>query len=289
MILHIHDETMLKVISKVSGVTVNEIIDYNSQIGKNIKVIDIYRDPIERKMSHFFEELSSCHFNNSEKNLNSYSVKKIENRFNKVFPYIGIGDHYLEEYGLDESEIPEFDFEKKVMVVEKKGIEYIKLRLKDAANWGEILSVILKTEIIIRRDHETSEKPLGELYGKFKSQYVIPSNLLSLIKMEKSFNKFNTKLEKELYIEKWEKIKSPSFKHYTQEEYSFYKELSMENAPTKSIKYDHYKDNGCVCVSCIQIREHVKECVKTGTLKEERVVHRESPRVLSRIKMQMSL
>jgi hypothetical protein len=237
-------------------------------------IIDIYREPIERKMSHFFEELSSLHFNNSEENLNTYSVGKVVDRFNKVFPYIGTGDHFLDEYDLHEDDIPEFNFVNKVIVVEKNGVKYIKLRLKDSLNWGRILSEILKTEIIIRADHETGKKPLGELYAKFKAQYVIPENLLELVLIEKSFNKFNSKEEQELYITKWRNRQTTSFKHYSQSEYILYKEVSAENAVHQCIKYDHYKDNGCECQMCEKSRKTSRAKVRAGVVSGiERIVH----------------
>ena len=57
-IIHIHDEIMLNFFTGINSVTINEIIQYNSYIGKNVYVIDIYRTPIERKFSEFFEILS---------------------------------------------------------------------------------------------------------------------------------------------------------------------------------------------------------------------------------------
>ena len=95
--LHVHDEVMLKVLANISDVTVLNIIQYNADRGREVIVIDVYRPLIERKMSHFFEELSAIHFNNSEENLNTYVVNKVIERFNKVFPHIGIGDHFIEK------------------------------------------------------------------------------------------------------------------------------------------------------------------------------------------------
>ncbi len=65
-IIHIHDEIMLSVLTGIDGISVNNIIEYLASIGKNVYVIDIYRTPIERKMSEFFEKIAQYHFNNSE-------------------------------------------------------------------------------------------------------------------------------------------------------------------------------------------------------------------------------
>ena len=64
-ILHIHDEEMLSVLCNIKNVTINEIINYNKSLGKYIAVIDIYRSPVEHKISTFFENIS-FHFNNTK-------------------------------------------------------------------------------------------------------------------------------------------------------------------------------------------------------------------------------
>ena len=49
-IIHIHDEIMLNFFTGIISVTINELIQYNSYIGKKVYVIDVYRTPIERKI-----------------------------------------------------------------------------------------------------------------------------------------------------------------------------------------------------------------------------------------------
>jgi len=63
-VLHIHDELMLKVLCNIDNVKVIDIIKYNKDLGKNVYVFDIYRSPIEQKISQYFEKLSTYHFNN---------------------------------------------------------------------------------------------------------------------------------------------------------------------------------------------------------------------------------
>ena len=55
-VIHIHDEEMLKVLAHIENITVNEIILYNSYLGRTVYVINVYRSPIERKISAFFEK-----------------------------------------------------------------------------------------------------------------------------------------------------------------------------------------------------------------------------------------
>ena len=112
-VIHIHDETMLQVLTGITNVSINDIIKYLSDSGKTVYVIDVYRTPIERKMSEFFEKISPYHFNNSEENINKYSIKRVTERFNKLFPHLENGDHYMDKYNLPNPE--PFDFKKKFL------------------------------------------------------------------------------------------------------------------------------------------------------------------------------
>ena len=83
-VIHIHDEEMLKVLGNINGISINEIILYNKHIGKQVYVIDVYRTPIERKISAFFEKIGAYHFNNTDENVNKYNIEKVIKRFNKI-------------------------------------------------------------------------------------------------------------------------------------------------------------------------------------------------------------
>ena len=78
-VIHIHDEIMLQVLTGIQNVSINDIIKYNAYIGKKVYVIDVYRSPVERKISEYFEKIADLHFNNTEENLNTYSVSRIIN------------------------------------------------------------------------------------------------------------------------------------------------------------------------------------------------------------------
>ena len=149
-ILHLHNEIMLKVLYNITDVTINEIIQYNKQLGKKIYVIDIFRTPIEHKMSSLFENIDTFHFNTTVEYLKTYDIKKIISRFIKLFPHLAPSDHFKDKYGIV---VPEkFDFERKYLLVEKDGVSYIKLRLKDSNSWVEILRKILHIDIFLVND-----------------------------------------------------------------------------------------------------------------------------------------
>jgi len=272
-IIHIHDEIMLTFFTGTNSVSINEIIQYNSYIGKNVFVIDIYRTPIERKMSEFFEKISPYHFNNSEENINNYSVKRVIERFNKVFPYIALGDHYIDKYNIL---IPKsFDTTKKFLFIKNNKINYIKLRLKDSDKWGKILSEILCTEIIIINDYETNNKIIGGLYSKFKNDYKLPSNYFQIIKNDKHLQFYYSNEEINNYLNLWANKLDEPVLSYTEPEYLFYVNLNLENQIYNDFQSEHYIDNGCLCKGCSSKRKDIFEKAKKGIIIKEKINHTE--------------
>lgn len=272
-IIHIHDEIMLNFFTGINSVTINEIIQYNSYIGKNIYVIDVYRTPIERKFSEFFEKISPYHFNNSEENINKYSIKRISDRFNKVFPYLAVGDHYIDKYNIP---IPEsFDNVNNFLNIKHNNINYIKLRLKDSDKWGKILSKILSTEIIIVNDYETNNKIIGNIYSNFKNEYKLPSNYFENIKNDKYLLFYYSEEERNQYFNLWSNKLSEPVLSYTEPEYRFYVNLNLENQFYNDIQSEHYIDNGCLCKGCSLKRRQIFEKAKNGIVIKEKINHTE--------------
>jgi ribosomal protein L14E/L6E/L27E len=222
-VLHIHDENMLSVITGIKNenkITINEVINYNSSIGKNIFVIDVYRNPIERKISEYFELLTCYHFNTNETNISNYKLETLIKRFNSLFPFIGSGDYFFDKYEIN---VPDnFDFDNKYLLIEKNNVKYIKIRLCDSNEWSKILTKLLNIDIVIVKDYQTENKIIGEVYKKFNENYKIPYNLLETIKQCKHFNYYNSDVEKEHYISKWNsKICMTYFEPFSLKKYNF--------------------------------------------------------------------
>ena len=272
-IVHIHDEIMLKVLTGVADVTINEIIAHLSSLGKKVYVIDVYRTPIERKMSEFFEKISPHHFNNSEENINNYSISRVAERFNALFPHIGNGDHYLDKYNI--GGLSRFDFKKKYAVQKKNNITYVKLRLCDSSMWGEALGSIFSSNIVIITDYQTDSKGIGELYKRFKREYKIPENFLHDIKDCKSLRLYYNEDERSEYLNMWQKRTGDSYTPYTPEEYKFYMRLCLENQYIGDIQAEHYIDEGCRCSMCSSKRRELFVRIKNGENVRERIIHRE--------------
>ena len=273
-IMHIHDDIMLNVLTGINNVSINEIINFIASKGKNVYVIDVYREPIERKMSEFFEKISCYHFNNSEKNINSYSLSRVTNRFNKLFPHLAKEEHYFDKYNIKNPIT--FNFEKKYSLEIINGIKYIKLRLIDSKNWGKILSEILRIEIVLINDYRTEQKGFAQLYAKFKGEYRLPINYLELIKNCKYFNFYFTEKERIQYLANWENKVCQNVVAYTNDEYKLYINLCLENQFYNDIQMDHYLDCGCKCKCCSLKRRDLFFRAKQGETITEKIIHIEA-------------
>jgi len=276
-VIHIHDEKMLGnlIHMNIDGITIPDIIQYNQELGKNIYVIDVFRNPVERKISEYFEHLSSLHFNNTDENLKKYPIQKIIDRFNSIYPFIANDDYFMEKYNIT---VPDkFDFQKKYLLVEEDGIKYIKLRMIDIDSWSVILSEIFHTEIMVLKDYETRNKSIGEVYTHFKEIYRLPYSYYLLLNESPLLNYYYNEEDKKIYLNRWiEKIDNNiNTIPFTKMEYDFYLKLSIENIYYNNfIQSDHYMDNGCLCNFCSKKRKEIFDKLKRGEkIENEKINH----------------
>ena len=272
--IHIHDEAMLQVLGHIKGITINELILFNKYLGKDVYVINIYRNPIERKISSFFEKIGSYHFNTTDQNVNKYNVEKVINRFNNIFPYIETSDHFIDKYNIT---IPEcFNYQQKYLLVKENDITYISLRLKDSVYWGTILTNIFGFNIRIVKDYESTNKPIKDIYNLFKQNYKIPINFLDEIINCKYLKYYYSSDELKEYYNEWN-LKSTSLKNsYTQDQYRVYQEITLENTCFDKIQLDHYMDEGCGCKACSLKRLEISSKIMRGIYVNAKIIHNEA-------------
>jgi hypothetical protein len=276
-ILHIHDELMLNVLCNITDVTINEIIEYNRNLGKHIYVIDIFRTPIEHKISYFFENIS-YHFNNTEEKINNYDIDVIIQRFNKLFPHLCNTDYYRQIYNIPL--IDNFDLKHKYLYQNINNIKYIKLRLDDFDSWSTILFNIFGIHIYTVKEYETNKKTISILFKKFKENYKLPINFFSEINNEK-LNYYLSIEEKNIYISKWENKLTDYFTPFSKEEYIFYSKISLENQIYFNIQKKHYMDEGCHCRTCSIKRSKLLYKIKnTQVIKEtDFIIHTKNKKI----------
>ena len=274
-VLHIHDEEMLKIVGKIKDVTVMDIIQYNESLGREIFVFDIYREPLERKMSEFFGKLASYHFNAEISEIEKYSIERLSKRFNNIFPYIGEDDHFLEKYTTVFKDTPSnFDFTNKILHFQKGNIHFLKIRLRDYVDWHKILAPILKINITKIVDNKRDMLKLNDLYKMFKEEYKIPKNLYNLLVEQKSFHFYLSPEESNTYIKKLKPKICEDFKPFNEDEYRAYTFISSENQKNVDIESDHYFDEGCQCDYCQQFRAITIFRLQKGLVPTHKILHR---------------
>lgn len=259
IVIHSHDSTLFTAASDNGMLSIhyNDIINNNTILNKEGKlrkifVIDIYRTVLERKISEYFQHLASLHFNNTEENLLNYSIDKIIRRFNSIFEHIENVDYFADKFGLDENLIlnNNFDFDKKYIKIEINNVTWIKLRLKDSAHWGSILSELLGVQIVMTNDYNTQNKIIGPLYKKFTSEYKLPINYFNSICSCTQLKKYYTQDEINEYLNMWKNNLCNYFQGLNLDQYNLYVGLSVDNQYYKNKQNDHYRDDGCICFKC---------------------------------------
>jgi len=278
IVFHTHNDIVAEIIQpnvkiKVSDLVRNDVILKQDKIEyRKIYVIDVFRSPIERKISFFFQKISDIHFNNLESNICGYPIEKIMKRFNDLFVHFEEIDYFNSFYGCEK--IDKFDFEKKYVMKEVGNVVYVKLRLQDSKFWGEILSNILKTKIHMIHDYQTSSKNIGKLYKKFINEYKLPYNFYQLIADNPILDIYMDEQEKRNYLKNWIGRICEPYVPFSSMEYQIYKKISEENrfycSNTSNL---HYGDDGCLCDCCSSKRKIVKYNIENNIEQDIQIRH----------------
>lgn len=286
-VFHAHDDNPLHTLTNIDTITMLEFIHYSATEGKKVVVFDIYRTPLERKMSEYFEYICDLHFNVNETTLKAIPLSILMDRFNQVFRHIGNEDYFQQRYQVDSLIPAHFDGEKGWMEVEKDKVTFIKLRLQDSHRWESILGTILNIPIKIVKDYETEKKEIGDLYKQFKREYKIPLNYLEDIQKDPSFDFYHNEAERKLYMAKTTlMVDEPYYHEFTESQYQEYLKKQTTESKGLCIIWGHYKDEGCLCLVCKAKREIVKTRIMNGQelRKQDHVWHEESIHKLKEMK-----
>ena len=85
-ILHSHGNNIFSGIMNGVDLNVSDVVK-NADI-RPVFLIDIYRLPIEQKISEFFHEIGTLHFNNTDENILGYSTEKITKRLLECWNFL---------------------------------------------------------------------------------------------------------------------------------------------------------------------------------------------------------
>lgn len=199
--IQIHSEDYYnKFIKKRYKLPMYTLIDISKQ-NKRIAFIDVYRLPIERKISSFFQNIHTI------PNYKQKSIQELIHIFNSNHLYQIENYHSINEI-MDHYHIPHFDsfdFKNRFNMKYSNHMIFIKLHFNDIHNWNHILSKITNKSILILPENISNQKDYNIIYKQFKEQYTLPTNYLSILENDKEFKIYNTPLEQQQYLSKWSK------------------------------------------------------------------------------------
>lgn len=131
-------------------------------------IIDCYRNPIERKISSYFQN----YFHNTEvfnvpKNLSIEEEVDFFNLhiFHNIEDYESMGE-VLEHYKIDKLE-----YKYKYWIGKKDNITFIRLKFDYIYEWEKILTELIGYDVIIKKENLSIEKEYYKKYQIFKKIY----------------------------------------------------------------------------------------------------------------------
>ena len=180
------------------------LIDLIERSSKNKKllIIDAYRNPIERKISSFFEHVGKHVSNYKEINNIQTLINIFNNKYlNDIEEYHSI-NLIMDEYNIKHFE--NFDFKNRFIMKEHNNLVFIKILYSDIKRWDTILSYIFEKNIIMKNSNLTDNKPIYNLYNEFKKKYKVPINYINNILInDENLKIYNTQKERKEYINYW--------------------------------------------------------------------------------------
>ena len=200
-IIKIHNNNNYKLLHKRKEQSIFELIDSSLSVFENVYIIDSYRDPIERKISSFFENITRLLPNYESLTLEEIIIFFNNNMLNLIEEYHSINEVF-QYYNI--KPFINFDLKKRYNIVKLSNKILIKLLFKDIGNWDKILSEIFQKEIVMYTNNLTKNKSYNNLYENLKKNYMVPKSYLENILINDiEFKIYNNKEEQEKYIEKW--------------------------------------------------------------------------------------
>jgi hypothetical protein len=206
--LHTHSEIQYNKVNNYElygGIKLNDLIIKSKGIYPNVYIIDSYREPIERCIASFFE--------NIEKHLPNYencTIEEMIDFFNKnKLRELENYHSYLESFSFfNISTDIIFDHEKKYCVTKNDNVIFIKLRLRDASKWECIMRNLVDTNFKLLTENVGESKNTGKIYRLFKKIYRVPKSYLDDLQFTDNTNltemkKMLSPTEIKEYFEKW--------------------------------------------------------------------------------------
>lgn len=262
---HLHDDNDLIKLG-LPFLKIEQFISIMNFFNKNIFVFDIYRPVFDTMMSLYMFTLPVI-FQRHIKDLGKLKKELFIKRFLNFRKYLyDLSDNDL-FFNLLKNKINfnTFDHINKYLFFEDKNIKYYKLRLCDSKNWGNILSNIFKTKIIIVKINDTLKKEvIGEIYSYLNDNLYIDAEFYNIIKDNKNFLFYYNNEEQTNYLSKLKlKNKDEIPTLFPVELINFYMHILSKNESVYLFDKDSRPTNlplifDCYCDNCQNKRNKIK-------------------------------
>ncbi|MBU6283244.1 hypothetical protein KGQ64_13455 [bacterium] len=201
-VLHTHGPFhFAKEVVRRDDVDLFEVFDFNASNKSRLLVVDSYRLPIERKISSFFQNLETHVPGHRSLSLDELTAV-FDERFLEILEVHHPIDRIMRHRGVPSFD--SFDFERGYVLARDGGVEFLKLRFADVADWGRILSSVVGRPVATRDANRTESKPVNELYRRFLANYRLPRGFLERhVEGDRHFRIHTTEEEREAYLRQW--------------------------------------------------------------------------------------
>jgi hypothetical protein len=197
--IHCHNPHQFRKVQGANSICIFDLIENSRKHFDKIYIIDAYRNPIERKLASFFNNLN-IHMVDSK-----YSLDNIQRVFNREHIF------YIEEYHsinialrfYNQHLFNRFVFDEGFNIMNYENISFIKLRFKDIDIWENVLSNICNNRIQLMNSNLSKEKTYNTLYTEAKNQIKIDKLYLKRLRSDREFLIYNTTSEIEYYYDYW--------------------------------------------------------------------------------------
>jgi hypothetical protein len=184
-----------------------DAIDLNMTLYDHIYIIDVYRTPIERKMSSYFQQLDVTTLPPDPSEQFEYVMEQLDKnmlQLEKYYPLVETMRHY----GI--TPFDSFNFEKKYNLYQHKNVSYINLRFQDLDQWSSILSSIFHRPITLHSANVSAHKQYNHLYEQVQKMYRISNTVFIQCLHDPLFYIYNSPAEQLKYINKIQPLLKPS-------------------------------------------------------------------------------
>jgi len=258
-LMHCHSEHELESVG-IYNITVLQVIEIFKIHQKKVLVIDIYRPIFDLMFSIFFNAIN-VEFNCSNNEIiQNFSENEIIDRFNYLFIdnyELYNCDYFYEKYN-NQLIADNFNFIDKYLYFKDETIQYLKIRQCDTKIWNIIIKKILNENINMIEHNLTDQKKIGNLYKECKKLYTIPKNYYELIKHNKYFLFYYSKIEQEKYLASF-KLNEDIFTPFKDNYIKFLRHIQHKNKvyihTYESMLTNTPLVNNCICNICCIYRQ----------------------------------